>query len=237
MRIEHLAVDGSLVAIEADADLTIPVTATGWAIVPSLMRTHPFAIYPAGHSATIEETVRSNFPNVSIRSSEEHSLKGGTLRTAEVNLPTATNRTRDLTVGAWEGETGCLTTSLVGLERAGLIEAFDTLEFSESARGLAIDSPITLRPREPEVIKEIPELGVVNISPAIPSTLERIPKARGHVANHGELFRIRQTSQALVFVSSSAIVRIDPLEKANTREMLAVAQDLRVEWTPGGSRR
>jgi hypothetical protein len=78
MRIEHLAADGSVVAIEADADLTTQVTATGWAIVPSLMRAHPFAIYPAGHSTTIEETVRSNFPNISIRAIEDYSLKGGT---------------------------------------------------------------------------------------------------------------------------------------------------------------
>ena len=106
-----------------------------------------------------------------------------------------------------------------------------------SARGLAIDSPITPRPREPEIIKEIPELGVLSINPAIPSTLERIPKARGRVANHGEVFRIREASQALIFVSPSAVVRINPLEKANTREMLAVAQDLRVEWSPEGSRR
>jgi hypothetical protein len=237
MRSEHLAIDGSVVSIEADADLTTQVTATGWAIVPSIMRAHPFAIYPAGHSTTIEERVRSNFPNISIRAIEDYSLKGGNLRVTEVSLPTATGSTRDLTVGAWEGKTGCITTSLVGMERTGLIEIFDTLQFSERARGLAIDSPITPRPREPEIIKEVPELGVLSINPAIPSILERIPRARGRVANHGELFRIREASQALLFVSSSSVVRINPLEKANTREMLAVAQDLRVEWSPKGSRR
>jgi hypothetical protein len=237
MRIEHLAADGSVVAIEADADLTTQVTATGWAIVPSLMRAHPFTIYPAGHSTKIEETVRSNFPNISIRAIEDYSLKAGNLRVSEVSLPTATGDSRDLTVGAWEGETGCITTSLVGFKRQALVEVFDTLQFSERARGLAIDSPVTPRPREPEIIKEIPELGVLSMSPAIPSTLERIPKARGYVANHGEVFRIREPSQALIFVSPSAVVRIDPLERANAQEMLAVARDLRVEWSPEGSRR
>jgi hypothetical protein len=237
MRTEHLAIDGSVIAIEADADLTMQATATGWAIVPSLMRAHPFAIYPAGHSSRVEQTIRSNFPDLEIRSVEDFSLKQGTLRVAEVTLPTATNGKRDLTVGAWEGKSGCITTSLVGAERQRLIEVFDTLQFSERARGLAIDSPITPRPREPEVIKEIPELGVLNIRPAIPSTLERIPRSRGHLTNHGELFRIRETSQTLIYVSPSAVVRIDPRDRADAREMLAVARDLRVEWSPGRARR
>ena len=51
------------------------------------------------------------------------------------------------------------------------------LHFREHARGLAIDSPVTRQPRVPgEVIKEIPELGVLSVRPAISSELERIPK-------------------------------------------------------------
>ena len=232
MRVEHLAIDGFVVSIEADADLTTHATATGWAIVPSLMRTHPFTISPAGHSAIVEESVRSNVRAVRFLSAEDYSLKGGSLRVIEVELPTATGRTRNLTVGGWEGKTGCLVTSLVGLERDRLIEVFDTLHFREHARGLAIDSPVTRQPRVPEVIKEIPELGVLSVRPAISSELERIPKTRGHLTNHGELFRLRPSSAALAFVSKSAVVRVNPLERSDTRAMLAVAQNLRVEWTP-----
>ena len=235
MRIEHLAIDGSVVAIEADADLRSNATATGWAIVPSLMRAQPFTISPPGHIAVVEENVRASVPTVNILSTEDFSLKGGRLRIAEVELPTSTNGTRNLTVGGWEGTTGCLITSMVGLERERLVEVFDTLRFSERRRGLAIDSPITPRPREPRVIKEIPELGVLNIAPAIASTLERIPKSRGRVTNNGEFFRFRETSNALMFVSNSAVVRIDPRPEVNTQEMMAVAQDLRIEWLPRGA--
>jgi hypothetical protein len=237
MRVEHLAIDGSVVSFEADADLTTQATATGWVIVPSLMRAHPFTIYPAGHSAVIEEAVRSYFPAFKILSVEEYSLKAGKLRVAEVKLPTATNGIRELSVGAWEGRSGCLSTSLVGLHRARLVEVFDSLQFNERSRGIAIQSPVTPRPREPMVIKEIPELGVLDVRPAIPSTLERIPKARGQMTAHGEFFRVRATSSALMYVTPSAVVRIDPLDKADTRAMLAVAQELRVEWSPRGSRR
>jgi hypothetical protein len=232
MRVEHLAIDGSVITIEADADLTTQATATGWAIVPSLMQTHPFTISPAGHSAIVEKTARSNFREVSFLAAEDFSLKGGSLRIVEVEVPTATGRNRTLTIGGWEGQTGCLVTSLVGSERDRLIEVFDTLHFREDARGLAIDSPVTRQPRAPEVIKEIPELGVLSIRPAIHSELERIPRSRGHVTNYGEYFRVRPSSHALAFMSKSAVVSINPLERSDTRVMLAVAQNLRIEWTP-----
>lgn len=260
MRVEHLAIDGSVVSIEADADLSTQATTAGWAIVPSLMRAHPFAAYPAGHSDTVEKMVRDNFPEINVRWTEDYSVKGGRLRVAEVNMPTATNGRRSITVGAWEGRAGCLTTSMVGTERDRLVEAFDTLQFSERARGLVIDSPITPRPREPMVIKEIPRLGVLNIRPALRSSLESVPRAKGRVTSGGELFRFRKASNALLFVSPSAVVRIDPLQKAgaeregarklseresaalrqeargkgetDTREVASIAQGLRVEWTP-----
>ncbi|HEX8071330.1 MAG TPA: hypothetical protein VF546_15350 [Pyrinomonadaceae bacterium] len=266
MQVEHLAIDGSVVSIEADADLSTQHSTAGWAIVPSLGRAHPFAIYPAGHSDSVEEMVRSNFPEITVQSVEDYSLKKGRLRVAEVTLPTATKSRRTLMVGAWEGRRGCLTTSLVGAHRHRLVEVFDTLQFRERGKGLVIDSPITPRPREPQVFKEIPGLGVLDIKPALPSTLERVPRASGFATDSGELFRFRETSNTLLFVGNSAVVRIDQLpdgraraggaqpaakaeaaratgetdageEDDGTQEMLAIAQSLRVEWMPRGGRR
>jgi hypothetical protein len=232
MRVEHLAVDGSIIAVEAQTDLSSGATATGWAIVPSLMRAHPFTICPAGHSQAIADHALAAFPSMKVVSTTDYSLKGGSLRVAEVEFPTATGGVRTLTIGAWEGRGGCLTTSLVGSGVDRLIEVFDTLHFRERARGLAIDSPVTPRPRVPEVIKEVPGIGILNIQPALPSVLERIPRARGKATNHGELFRIRATSRALTYVSNSAVVNIDPFEEAESPTMMAMAQELRVEWMP-----
>lgn len=232
MRVEHLAIDGAVVSFEAEADLTTQATATGWAIVPSLLRAHPFTIFPAGHSSAVEEIVRNYFPDFKIEAMEEYDLKGGKLRIAPVTMPTATGGTRELSIGAWEGRSGCLTTSMVGSDCARLVEVFDTLQFSERSKGLSIQSPITPRPREPMVIKEIPSIGVLDVRPAIASTLERIPKSQGQMTTHGELFRVRESSSAMMFVTSSAVVRIDPLDNVNTEEAMAVAQELRVEWRP-----
>lgn len=236
MRVEHLSIDGSVISIEADADLGTGATAAGWAIVPALMRTHPFTIHPAGHSTTVERNVRERFPELTIGASEEYSLKGGQLRLGEVELAAASGSTRTLTVGAWEGSAGCLVTSLVGSARERLVEMFDTLRFSEKRRGLAIDSPITLTPREPEVIKDVPGLGLLTIRPAVASVLQRIPRARGRAVDHGELFRVRASSNALAFVASSAVVHVRPPDDIDTRGMLAIASGLRVEWSPGKAR-
>src|ERR1051326_8522529 len=85
MRVEHLAIDGSVVSIEAEADLTSKATAAGWAIVPALMQSHPFTLYPPGHSAVMEESARA-IPGIEVLSTEEYSLKGGTLRVGGFRL-------------------------------------------------------------------------------------------------------------------------------------------------------
>jgi hypothetical protein len=232
MQVEHLAIDGSVVVIEAQADLNTRVTATGWAIVPSLMRSHPFSVSPPGHSKVIEQTVRSSVSAVTVLASEDYRLKNGTLRIAEIRLPTATGGVRELTVGGWEGDGGCLSTSVRGRDRNGLVEVFDTLEFSSRRGGLAIESPIMPQPRAPEVIKEIPSFGVLCVRPAIASELERVPRSRGFVTGAGELFRIRKSSQAVLLLTRTSITTLEPLGPREGRDVLELARTLRVEWTP-----
>jgi hypothetical protein len=235
VRVDHLAIDGSVVSIEADADLTTKTTATGWAIVPSLMQPHPFTIYPAGHSALMEQVARSTVPSLEILSTNEHSLKNGKLRVAELQLPASTGGKYLLTVGVWEGAVGCLKTSMIGAESSRLVEVFDTLRFSERSRGLIIDSPVVAQPRAPEVIKEIVGIGILDIRPAISSELERVPKSRGFQTDHGELFRIRNEGYALLFVSNSTVVTVHPVPTSEPTQVLGIAQRLRVEWSPRSS--
>jgi hypothetical protein len=232
VQVEHLAIDGSVVRLEAEADLSSAVTATGWAAVPSLLRTHPFALYPSGHSQTVEKAVRENMPEVEFISDEDFSLKGGNLRIVQIQLPTATDQTRVLTVGAWEGEKGCLTTSVVGPDRDGLVEVFDTLEFSEGRLGLAIDSPVTSTPRSPEVVKEVPDVGILGIRPATTTELELVPRAPGASTRGGEVFRGGPARQSLLFVSPSSVVRIEPLARVVPERMLEVVESLEVIWSP-----
>lgn len=196
------------------------------------MKSHPFTVYPAGHVRSLEATVLSVVPGLRVGAREEYALKGGTLHIAEVEAPEPDGGVSSLTFGAWEGNERCLVTSLAGADKTELAAIFDTLDFSESGRGFAIDSPVLPVPRPPEVFKEIPGLGVLGIRPAIPSQLERVPQARGFATERGELFRLRAERKALLFVSRSAVVDISPGPEASTERMLGVAASLSVEWTP-----
>ena len=167
MNVEHLAIDGSVVTIEAEADLSTRATAAGWAIVPSLMRSHPFTVFPPGYTRLAEDAVRANPASVEILSREEFRLKDGALRVVEARARGATGGSHEVTFGAWEGETGCLVTSLRGRETKRLVEVFDTLKFRPRRGGLAIDSPVMPVPRTPEVITEIPGVAVLAIRPAL----------------------------------------------------------------------
>lgn len=232
MHIEHLALDGSVVSVQADADLSRSTTRTGWAIVPSLMQSHPFTGHHQGYAAMVEETVRENLPDVEIEDVDTFSVKDGELRVARVTMPTATGPKRSLTVAAWEGDGGSLTTSLVGHDSRRIVEVFDTLSFRVRRQNVVIDSPVVAQPRVPEVAQHIPGLGVLAIRPAVASELEQFPRSRGHVTRHGELFRFRAASNALALVGPSAVARIDPFPDADPDEIMHLGEDLRVEWTP-----
>jgi hypothetical protein len=86
------------------------------------------------------------------------------------------------------------------------------------------------------VVKEVPGLGVLSIRPAIASVLERVPRARGRAVDHGELFRVRSSSDVLAFVAPTAVVEVRPLPDDDTQQMLAIASGLRVDWAPAESR-
>lgn len=237
MEAQHVAIDGSVVSIESAVDLRVgPPTGAAWAVVPSLMQAHPFTVYPAGHSRTIEEAVRSNFPDVEVDEAEELSLKGGTLRVGQVGVPRDGGVHR-IAVAAWEGEHGCLTTSLASDRRRALVEAFDTLQFTDHDRGLSIDSPVVTRPRPPELFQEIVGVGVLGVRPAVSSELERVPRAEGRRTRHGEVFRLRAESRALLLLGRGAVVRLQPHDDAGEEEIAETVEGLRVEWAPRSARR
>lgn len=235
MQAEYLALDGSLVTVEGEGRFTDESTAAGWAVVPSLLQAHPFTRHPRGHSHRVVDAVKESFDAIEFLAEDEFSVKNGELRVYVVRVPTATGRTRTLTVGAWEGHRGCLATSLVGESRERLVEVFETLQFEETDRGVVVRSPVTVRPRTPEVITEVENVGVLAVVPAVADELERVPRAAGHRTEHGELFRTRAESRSVLFVGRSALARLQPLEDSD-ESLLELASRLRVEWHPPARR-
>lgn len=236
MEAKYLAIDGSVVTIEAEAELGDQVTRSGWAVVPSLMQGHPFTVYPSGYSHVMETAVRENIPDIEVQSQDEFSLKGGALRVGVVQVP-GNDGPRQVTVGAWEGRGGCLNTSLSGAKRDQLVEVFDTLQFTDGHQGLAIDSPVLSRPRAPQVIQEVPDVGVLVLRPAVVTELERVPRAQGRVTNGGELFRVRSDSNVMLLLTKTCLAHIQPRPDADMTRVSQVVEAMRVEWAPRATSR
>jgi len=230
MQVRHLAIDGSIVSLEADSfDLSLPVTATGWAVVPVLAQAHPFSTHPSGYASLLEAAARE-VGNIEMQSDDEYALKGGTLRVVTVESQTSVGTTRQLAVGAWDDGKGCLTTSLVSATAERVAAVFDSLEFSSRELGVAIDGRVTARPRAPEVIKEIPGVGVTSIRPVTSDELRRLPRSAGARTAGGEAFRIKVESDAVVVLTETSIVDVMPVEGSDRDEVTAFVGELRIDW-------
>jgi hypothetical protein len=121
---------------------------------------------------------------------------------------------------------------LAGRDTGRLVEVFDTLQFRPRRNGLAIDSRVVPTPRAPELIKEVPGLGLLSIRPALPLELERVPRGAGLRTGNGDLFRYRAGSRALLHVGPSTITRITPVDATSEDEIARRAATLRAEWQP-----
>jgi hypothetical protein len=182
----------------------------------------------------VEEVARSQVDDLEIVSEDTFSIKDGELRVGVIDLPNAHGGRRQLTVAAWEGRSNELSTSIVGNSPEKLAEVFDSLEFSETERGLKIDSPVVPRPRTPEVATHVEDIGVISIRPAIASELERLPRGGGRRTRHGELFRTREGSRALLLLNRSALVDINPRGDVDDERLVDFANGLNAEWRPRG---
>jgi hypothetical protein len=142
-----------------------------------------------------------------------------------------------MTIAGWEGEHSCMTTSMTDGRPASLIAAFDTLRFTDSEQGLVVDSPVATQPRPPELVGEVEDIAIVSVRPAINSELERVPRRQGHATAHGEVFRLRADSRALLMLGRGSVVRVQPRPDADEAAVSELVEDLDVEWRPRQSRR
>ena len=134
-------------------------------------------------------------------------------------------------MGGWESRSGCLSTSLVGWVRDRFVEVFDTLRFTDRGRGITIESQVVAQPREPEVVKEVPGLGLLSVRPAVSAVLQRVPRSTGARTPRGELFRVSADRRELMYVSRTAVVTISPMRDVPSDRLTELAESLGVEWT------
>jgi len=228
----HLMIDGSHLVVSADLDLSSPVSTFGWVYVEALGRAHPFQIQPPGYTYNLEKNVLPLLPSsIEVGPINEFSMKGGILRIVEGTVKQQKG-VNQITVGAWEGETGCIWTSRTECAVAQMIGIFDSVDFMSSDDGVCFTSPIDPTLRAPRCIKEIPDFAVVTVTPLIDSEIKRLPGHRGARVNHGDLYRVRRGGASLMLVTASALAIVDPRDRSQFDEDALVDRtaEMEISW-------
>lgn len=181
----HLALDGAAFRLGGSFDLTAPATS-----VADLSLRGRLVEVTAGPRALGGDLARA----LGIDAFDsELSFHGGTLRTATAaeRDPRAGLDERPMLV-VWEGEHSSLATRLYGLTLTDVLHLLRPLSFAEDADGLTVTTPEAdgygfTRPAS--VIKEVPGLGVVEMSRPTREDAAQLPPWDGAAVAAGQLYR------------------------------------------------
>lgn len=230
MTVTHRAIDGSRIVFDGTISLDGPMNQLGSIRVPGSTQPYLFEVLQRDHVAALRAGLDTgSFPNVRVLESAEYTLKGGTIHTGKFQYTSAFSFPTPIAWGAWQGRVATLSTSIEGASIEELMGVFESVEFHEEPDGLIVDSP-TDTSRDPiRGAKVIDGLGLADVCPLNSDTARAIPKQRGASMMHGELFRQNVDSDVLLFITSSAIVRLVQL-RVSKSDALAAVNSLDVQW-------
>ncbi|QXJ20679.1 hypothetical protein AGRA3207_001434 [Actinomadura graeca] len=166
------------------------------------------------------------------RFEEEFRIQGGRLRVGRA-------RSRDIDTGVsdpmlaavWEGRRHAIFTHLYHGRPADAVAFFGTLRLTEHDDGITADTRGRARRPEPaEMVKEVPGLGLLEITPLTGQTRKRLPSWRGASVAGGELFQDTIEGQGPYFLLAlrSLLVTVLP-EEDRVREVPGRLARLAVE--------
>jgi hypothetical protein len=238
--IAHTAIDGATVEISGDSiDLREPFTSAAIFTVDGTM--HEFS---AGVRAFGEAFVRL-YPGVSFV--EEYRFQGGSLRLAsgEQAFPTGVDEPRyrsvPLHVAVWEGRAHSVYTHLYHSSYTELIEIFNHFVIVETETGInliAKDEGSTPQVGLTTLVKEVPEVGLLQIKELTAVSSRVLPGWRGTPVEGGELFAAGEPATddsecgelGFYLVGLTAVTHIASEPRAPVHEVLERLESLVVHW-------
>jgi hypothetical protein len=168
------------------------------------------------------------------RFDDEFALTNGRLRTARVtDYDRRAGLEDQLLAVVWEGRRFSLFIPMYNAKPADAVHVFQLLGVSEHDDGLTVASrnPKRAGIAEPaEVAKEVPGLGLLEMTALTKTTARRLPGWSGAKLPHGELFRdtLDDDSTYFVLATPSAMVTVLPHD-GETAGVPARIGDLKVE--------
>ena len=222
--ITHIAIDASRVTISGSADVRAVATSAGRYSVDGIVRevtTQPAGFFPVlARAEGLEPT-------------EEYQYRDGTLRLGRAVHADPVSGTRRVdTTAVWDAGGGSLAITTSDLTTDALLALLDRFDLRPSPEGLAVLPANGLSWQDaPQLVKELPGLGLLEIVPLSNDTAGALPSWAGTEVAGGELYRdeLAPGVPYLVLVTDTARVNVLPDEgalEAATRG----ASGLQVEW-------
>ncbi|MFL6051918.1 MAG: hypothetical protein ACJ72W_03220 [Actinoallomurus sp.] len=223
----HRALDGYRFHISGDLDLTLPFTSVARFAVDGRIYELTSGDHHAA-SAWAQDLGIRHFD-------DEFSVQGGRLRTTRVTHYDERVHLEDhLLAVMWQGRNYSLFIPMYGARAADAVRLFQLLRVTEHADGLTVASrnPKRAGIAEPaDVAKEIPGVGLLEITALTKTTARRLPAWSGARVAGGELFRdtLDDDSTYFLLATSSAMVTVLPHEDRQAKAVANRVGGLRVE--------
>jgi hypothetical protein len=204
----HRALDGYRFQISGDLDLTQPFTSVARFAVDGRLYELTSGDHNAAAGWTDDLRVR--------RFDDEFSVQRGRLRTVRVTDHDARIGLEDhLLAVVWEGRKFSMFVPMYNARPADAVRLFQVLGMTEHEDGITVASrnPKRAGIAEPaDVAKEVPGLGLLEITALTKTTARRLPEWSGARLPHGELFRdtLDDDSTYFLFATPSAMVTVLP---------------------------
>ena len=222
----HRALDGYRFQISGDLDLTQPFTSVARYAVDGGLYELTSGEHGAATGWTGDLGIR--------RFDDEFSTQKGRLRTARVTDYDKRSGLEDqLLAVVWQGKRFSMFIPMYNAKPADAVRVFQLLGVTEHDDGLTVASrnPKRAGIAEPaELAKEVPGLGLLEMTALTKTTARRLPSWPGARLPHGELFRdtLDDDSTYFLLATPSAMVTVLPHE-GETAKVPARLGALKVE--------
>ncbi|GAA2414696.1 hypothetical protein GCM10010191_25910 [Actinomadura vinacea] len=222
--VTHRSLDGTRVRLRGPHELGRPVTSV--ARIADGGRLHEI-------SAGTRSDARAWAEDIGVeRFDQEFRVQGGRLRVGRATAGDPETRVSDPVLAAvWEGRRHAVFTHLYHGRPSDAVAFFSTLRLTEHDDGMTVrPHGRATRPDPAELVKEVPELGLLEITALNGRTRRRLPPWRGARVAGGELFQDTVEGQGPYFLlaTRSLLVTVLP-EEDRVREVPGRLATLAVE--------
>ncbi|MER5895518.1 hypothetical protein [Streptomyces sp. NPDC001876] len=210
--VTHRALDGGTYHLEGDVDLQAPCTSAVEVVAGG--RLIEFTAGPASLGDDVAASLGIGAPE------SELTFQKGTLRIfRSVEREPRSGLVERPSLVVWRGERHALVTRLYGLDVTAVLGLLRSVRITESEYGLTLQpdpSAGSAFARPATVIKEVPGLGLLELSRRTKEHTAQLPPWKGVAVASGELFRDTLSDGSPFFVLSSTEIWATVVPLAST---------------------